>query len=229
MSTVVAKVGTSSLTNRVGVIDVAAIEKLCDEVAQLRVDGHDVVVVSSGAVSAGVAALGLTERPTDLPTLQALAAAGQSRLMRTYDDILATHGLVAAQVLLVPHDFVERRQYLHARQTLVRLLELGAVPIVNENDAIADDEIRFGDNDRLAALVAHLVHADLLVLLTDTPGVLTADPRLDAERIAHRGGHRDRPGVRGADGRRGLVAGERRDGLEGRRRRASPRGRECGQ
>jgi glutamate 5-kinase len=180
MSTVVAKVGTSSLTNRVGVIDVAAIEKLCDEVAQLRVDGHDVVVVSSGAVSAGVAALGLTERPTDLPTLQALAAAGQSRLMRTYDDILATHGLVAAQVLLVPHDFVERRQYLHARQTLVRLLELGAVPIVNENDAIADDEIRFGDNDRLAALVAHLVHADLLVLLTDTPGVLTADPRLDA-------------------------------------------------
>ncbi len=180
MSTIVAKVGTSSLTDDVGVIDTAAIEKLCGEVAQLRVDGHDVVVVSSGAVSAGVAALGLKERPTDTPTLQALAAAGQSRLMRTYDDILATHGLVPAQVLLVPHDFIERRQYLHARQTLTRLLELGAVPIVNENDALADDEIRFGDNDRLAALVAHLVNADLLVLLTDTPGVLTADPRLDA-------------------------------------------------
>ena len=218
MSTVVAKVGTSSLTNRVGVIDVAAIEKLCDEVAQLRVDGHDVVVVSSGAVSAGVAALGLTERPTDLPTLQALAAAGQSRLMRTYDDILATHGLVAAQVLLVPHDFVERRQYLHARQTLVRLLELGGVPVVNENDAIADDEIRFGDNDRLAALVAHLVNADLLVLLTDTPGVLTADPRLDANASLIEE-------VIGIDrafeeqmGGAGSLAGERRDGVEGRRR-----------
>ena len=218
MSTIVAKVGTSSLTDDVGVIDTAAIEKLCGEVAQLRVDGHDVVVVSSGAVSAGVAALGLKERPTDTPTLQALAAAGQSRLMRTYDDILATHGLVPAQVLLVPHDFIDRRQYLHARQTLTRLLELGAVPIVNENDALADDEIRFGDNDRLAALVAHLVNADLLVLLTDTPGVLTADPRLDAnaslieEVVGIDRAFEEQMGGAGSSAR------ERRDGLQGGRR-----------
>ena len=99
--------------------------------------------------------------------------------METYNRSLARHGLVAAQVLLVPHDFVDRRQYLHARQTLVRLMELGCIPIVNENDAIASDEIRYGDNDRIAALVAHNVAADLLVLLTDTPGLYTADPRTD--------------------------------------------------
>jgi glutamate 5-kinase len=121
----------------------------------------------------------LAERPTDTPTLQAIAAAGQSRLMQVYNDILRHYGLVGAQVLLVPHDFVNRRQYLHARQTLTRLLDLGCVPVVNENDALADDEIRFGDNDRIAALVSHLVHADVLVLLTDTPGLYTADPRTD--------------------------------------------------
>src|SRR5205807_9943284 len=101
--------------------------------------------------------------------------------MRVYDDALARHGLVGGQVLLAPLDFVHRAQYLHARGTLTRLLELGVVPVVNENDAVADDEIRFGDNDRLAALVAHLVNADVLVLLTDAPGLLTADPRHDAE------------------------------------------------
>jgi glutamate 5-kinase len=114
-------------------------------------------------------------------TLQAIAAVGQSRLMRVYDEVLAEDGLVGGQVLLAPLDFVHRSQYLHARQTVLRLLELGVVPIVNENDAIADDEIRFGDNDRLAALVAHLVGAGLLVLLTDTPGMFTADPRLHAD------------------------------------------------
>ena len=139
------------------------------------------LVVSSGAVSAGVAALGLTTRPTDMPTLQALAAAGQSRLMEVWNAELGRHGLVAAQVLLGPHDFVDRTQYLHARQTLVRLLELGCVPIINENDAIANDEIRYGDNDRIAALVAHNVGADLLVLLTDLDGLYTADPRVDAD------------------------------------------------
>jgi len=111
--------------------------------------------------------------------LQAVSAVGQSRLMQVYGDALAGHRLVAGQVLLAPLDFMERRQYLQARGTLRRLLELGVVPVINENDAIADDEIRFGDNDRLAALVAHLVHAQLLVLLTDTPGLLSADPRLD--------------------------------------------------
>jgi glutamate 5-kinase len=172
-------VGTSSLTDEAGVIDVGAITRLCAQVAEVRSRGHQVLVVTSGAVSAGVRAFGLGARPTDLPTLQALSAAGQSRLMRVYDDVLGAHGLVAAQVLLVAHDFVNRTQYLHARRTLGRLLELGAVPVVNENDAIADDEFRYGDNDRLAALVAHLVHAELLVLLTDTPGLFTADPRAD--------------------------------------------------
>ncbi len=177
---VVAKIGTSSLTDELGVIDGQVIDALCDQLAALRVAGHEVVLVSSGAVSAGVAALGLRARPTDVTTLQAISAAGQSRLMETYNRSLDRHGLVAAQVLLVPHDFVDRRQYLHARQTLVRLLELGCIPIVNENDAVASDEIRYGDNDRIAALVAHNVAADVLVLLTDTPGLFTADPRIDA-------------------------------------------------
>jgi len=179
MATAVVKVGSSSLTAARGVIDVALVSQFCDQVAALRAEGHLVVVVTSGAVSAGVAALGLPERPTDMPTLQALAAAGQSRLMRVYDDLLSAHGLVGAQVLLVPYDFVNRRQYLHARQTITRLLELGCVPVVNENDAIADDEIRWGDNDRIAALVAQLIGADVVVLLTDTEGVFTADPRTD--------------------------------------------------
>ena len=177
---VVAKIGTSSITDQLGVIDEAIIDSLCDQLAQLRATGHEVLLVSSGAVSAGVAALGLTHRPTDVVTLQAISAAGQSRLMETYNRSLGRHGLVAAQVLLVPHDFVDRRQYLHARRTLVRLLELGCIPIVNENDAIASDEIRYGDNDRIAALLAHTVAADVLVLLTDTPGLYTADPRTDA-------------------------------------------------
>jgi glutamate 5-kinase len=178
---IVAKIGTSSLTDGRGEIRHEAITKLCAEVAALRSAGHRVVVVTSGAIGAGLPALGLggDKRPRDAVTLQALSAVGQSRLMGVYGEALGRHDLVAGQVLLAPLDFVERRQYLQARGTLLRLLELGVVPIVNENDAIADDEIRFGDNDRIAALVAHLVGAELLVLLTDTPGVLSADPRLD--------------------------------------------------
>ncbi len=181
MATVVVKIGTSSVTDDSGVIAAAAIAKLVAEVAALRREQHRVVVVTSGAISAGLPRIGLHEpRPTDLPTLQAVAAIGQPQLMRVYDDAFSVHDIVCGQVLLAPLDFVHRQQYLHARQTLTRLLELGVVPVVNENDAVADDEIRFGDNDRLAALVAHLVDADLLVLLTDTDGVFTADPRLDA-------------------------------------------------
>jgi glutamate 5-kinase len=177
---VVAKIGTSSLTDNVGVIDRVMIASICRQIAQLRRDGHEVVLVTSGAVSAGVSALGLTQRPTDMRTLQALAAAGQSRLMEVYNAEFASHSLVAAQVLLVPHDFVDRSQYLHARDTLERLLELGCIPVVNENDAIANDEIRFGDNDHIAALLSHLLKADILILLTDTDGLYTADPRSDA-------------------------------------------------
>ena len=178
---VVVKIGTSSLTDDLGVIDETAVVKLSGEVAALRAQGNELIVVSSGAVAAGVAALGLDRRPTDMITLQAIAAAGQARLMRSWDHALGGHGLVPAQALLVPQDFIDRRQYLHARRTLTRLLELGAVPIINENDAIASDESRYGDNDRLAALVAHNVAASLLVLLTDIDGLYSADPRVSPD------------------------------------------------
>ncbi len=174
---VVVKIGTSSVTDERGAIADGAITALAAEVAAARVAGHDVVVVSSGAIAAGVAALRLDSRPSDAATLQALAAAGQPRLMRSWDAALGAHGLVPAQALLVPYDFVDRRQYLHARRTLTRLLQLGTVPIINENDAIASDEIRYGDNDRIAALVAHNIGAGVLVLLTDLDGLYTADPR----------------------------------------------------
>lgn len=178
---VVAKIGTSSITDAHGDIDVAAVEKFCAEIAEVRAAGHRVVAVTSGAIAAGLPAVGLggDRRPSDAVTLQAASAIGQSRLMRVYDDAFARHGLVSGQLLLAPLDFGIRQQYLHARGTLLRLLDLGVVPVVNENDAIADDEIRFGDNDRLSALVAHLLRADLLVLLTDAAGLLTADPRVD--------------------------------------------------
>lgn len=180
--TVVVKIGTTSITDDMGTIDQAAVARLCDGVAELRGTGRRVVVVTSGAIAAGLPELGLggDRRPRDAVTLQAVSAVGQGRLIRTYREELGRHGLTAGQVLLAPLDFFVRAQYLHARGTLIRLLELGVVPVVNENDAIADDEIRFGDNDRIAALVAHLVGASTLVLLTDTPGLLTADPRLDA-------------------------------------------------
>ncbi|MEJ7561497.1 MAG: glutamate 5-kinase [Ilumatobacteraceae bacterium] len=187
MTRVVVKIGSSSLTDARGGVVEAAIDKLCDEIAALRVLGHEVVAVSSGAIAAGVSVLGLDERPTDVVTLQALAAAGQPRLLESYRRRLGHHGLVAAQALLDPHDFVDRRQYLHARRTLDRLLQLGCVPVVNENDTIARDELRYGDNDRLAALVAHSLAADVLVLLTDIDGLYTADPAKDpsATRIEH--------------------------------------------
>jgi glutamate 5-kinase len=177
---IVAKVGTSSITDDVGEISGTAVAKFCREVATLRQAGHRVVMVTSGAIAAGLPALGFdATRPRDNVTLQAVSAVGQSRLMRVYDVALAESGLIGGQVLLAPLDFMVRQQYLHARSTLTRLLELGVVPVVNENDAIADDEIRFGDNDRLAALVAHLISADMVVLLTDQPGLLTGDPRFD--------------------------------------------------
>jgi glutamate 5-kinase len=176
---VVVKIGSSSLTDERGEILPAAIEKLCGEVAGLRAGGTQLVIVTSGAIAAGLPIMGLHEpRPTDPAVLQAVSAVGQVHLVSHYNRALDAHGLVGGQVLLAPLDFVNRQQYLHARQTLQVLLRLGVVPVVNENDAIADDEIRYGDNDRLAALVSHLLRADLLVLLTDTAGVLTADPQV---------------------------------------------------
>jgi glutamate 5-kinase len=179
---IVVKVGSSSVTTADGTTDEGAIAKIANEIAELRALGHTLVVVTSGAIAAGWSALQRPgPRPSDPAVLQAVSAVGQHRLMRSWQDGLGVHGLLAGQVLLAPLDFGHRQQYLHARATLAHLIELGVVPVVNENDAVADEEIRFGDNDRLAALVAHLVAADLLVLLTDTPGLFTADPRLVAE------------------------------------------------
>ncbi len=179
---IVVKVGSSSLTTADGRVDDSLIEALCDQIAALVSAGRRIVVVSSGAIASGWAALGEGRRRSNDPAvLQAVSAVGQPMLMRAWVDGLAPHGLVGGQVLLAPLDFVHRQQYLHARQTLEHLLALGVVPIVNENDAVADDEIRFGDNDRLAALVSHLVGAERMVLLTDAPGLFTADPRRVAE------------------------------------------------
>lgn len=176
---VVVKIGTSSVTDDRGELHETALVKVSEEIAVARAAGHRVIVVSSGAIAAGLPVLGLAERPRDVRTLQAVAAVGQPRLMERFGACLARHDLVAGQVLLTPYDFGHRSQYLHARETLARLLDLGVVPVINENDTVADDEIRYGDNDRLAALVAHLVGADLLVMLTDTAGLFTADPRQD--------------------------------------------------
>ncbi len=180
---IVVKVGTSSITDDDGRLDVTAMAKVCAEIAEARAGGHEVVLVSSAAIAAGLPALGLTarQRPRDARTLQAVSAVGQARLMQRYNEIFADLDVVAGQVLLAPRDFMLRHQYLHARSTLDRLLELGVVPIVNENDAVADEEIRYGDNDRIAALVAQLLDARLLVLLTDAAGLFTADPRVDAD------------------------------------------------
>ncbi|MBM3639178.1 MAG: glutamate 5-kinase [Actinobacteria bacterium] len=184
---IVLKIGTSSLTDDKGVLIPSVIASVTDQIADVRASGHEVLLVTSGAVASGVAGLGMAERPTDTLSLQALSAVGQPQLMAAYNGELMRHGLVGAQVLLVPNDFVDRNQYLHAKNTLMRLIELGCVPIINENDAIANDEIRYGDNDHLAALLSHLVSADLLLLLTDTDGLYTADPNADASAtlVAH--------------------------------------------
>jgi glutamate 5-kinase len=184
----VVKVGTSSITDDDGALDRDAIVKVCGEIVEARTAGHRVVLVTSAAIAAGLPALGMTarQRPRDARTLQAVSAVGQARLMQVYNEVLAEvsdagTATVAGQVLLAPLDFMIRQQYLHARSTLGRLLELDVLPVVNENDAVADDEIRFGDNDRMAALVAQLVGAETLVMLTDAAGVFTADPRRDAD------------------------------------------------
>jgi glutamate 5-kinase len=180
---VVLKIGTSSITDSDGLIDSAAVLKAAEEIGSARAAGHEVVLVTSGAISAGLPAMGwgAKDRPKDPRTLQAVSAVGQSRLLHEWTSALGGQGLVGGQILLAPLDFMVRAQYLHARATLERLLELGVVPIVNENDAVADDEIRYGDNDRIAALVAQLLVADMLVLLTDTPGLMDADPNINAD------------------------------------------------
>jgi glutamate 5-kinase len=178
---IVVKVGSSSLTSTdsdgATGIDDASVDALADAVADARDCGDEVVVVSSGAIAAGLAPLGLRRRPRDLATQQAAASAGQGLLVRRWSERLNRRGYPVGQVLLTVDDVTRRGHYRNAYRTFARLLELGAVPVVNENDTVATSEIRFGDNDRLAALVAHLVHADLLVLLSDVEGLYSGDPR----------------------------------------------------
>ena len=172
----VVKIGSSSLTQADGHLDAERIAALAEHIARRRALGHEVLLVSSGAIAAGFPALGLNHRPKDLATQQAAASVGQSMLIAHYSAAFAQHGVTVGQVLLTAAEVGRRSQYRNAQRTLFRLLELGIVPIINENDTVATDEIRFGDNDRLAALVAHLVDADALVLLSDVDGLYDGPP-----------------------------------------------------
>jgi glutamate 5-kinase len=198
---VVVKVGSSSLTSADGRLDVERLRALVDSLAALRADGRDIVLVSSGAIAAGLAPLGFAKRPHDLARQQAAASVGQGLLVHHYTEAFATHGIGVGQVLLTVDDLTRRSHYRNAYSTFAKLIDLGVVPIVNENDTVATHEIRFGDNDRLSALVAHLVHADLLVLLSDVDAVYDRPPSTpDARRIAVVRGAEDITNVRTGGG-----------------------------
>ena len=173
---IVVKVGSSSLTKIGGGLDVARIDALVAQIAQRHGAGHQIVLVSSGAIATGFPMLGLKRRPRDLATQQAAASVGQGMLVAQYSVAFAQHGLTVGQVLVTAEDVIRRSQYRNAQRTFFRLLDLGVVPIVNENDTVATDEIRLGDNDRLAALVAHVVQADALILLSDVDGLFDGPP-----------------------------------------------------
>lgn len=184
--TMVVKVGSSSLTRPSGHLDAAKLEALVASVAANVLSGARIVLVSSGAIAAGFGPLGFAERPRDVATQQAAASVGQGLLMARYETAFARYGIRVGQILITAEDTIRAAQYRNARRTLERLLDLGVVPIVNENDALASNEIRFGDNDRLSALVANIVRADALVLLTDVDALYTAPPgRPDARRIGY--------------------------------------------
>ncbi|PJJ53994.1 glutamate 5-kinase [Mumia flava] len=180
---VVVKVGSSSLSSADGGLQLSSLHSLVDALAAVRERGDEVVLVSSGAIATGLAPLTLPTRPRDLATQQAAASVGQGLLMARYTERFARHDLVVGQVLLTVDDVVRRGHYRNAYRTLARLLDLGVVPVVNENDTVATQEIRFGDNDRLAALVAHLVHADRLVLLSDVDGLYDGNPSRPGARL----------------------------------------------
>ena len=199
----VVKVGSSLLVNDEGHLNRAWLETLADDIADLQQQGHEVLIVSSGAIAIGSTVLGINKRRARLEDLQAAAAAGQVQLVHAYQEALGAHRISAAQVLLTPDDTENRRRFLNARGTLARLLERSVVPIINENDTVATDEIRYGDNDRLAARVAQLVMADALVLLSDVDGFYTADPGKDANA-------KHIPEVRKITGEMQAMAGETR-------------------
>jgi glutamate 5-kinase len=174
---IVIKIGSSSLTGAAGSeLDPQSVEKIVSLACKLKERGSEVILVSSGAIAAGLAPLGLTTRPKDLATQQAAASVGQGLLIARYNEKFSAHGVISSQVLLTTEDIVRRSHYQNAQQTLTKLLSLGVVPIINENDTVGTQEIRFGDNDRLAALVALLIHADLLVLVSDIDALYDAPP-----------------------------------------------------
>ncbi len=207
---IVVKVGSSSLTTASGGLDADRVDALVDVLAKVRSGGErELVLVSSGAIAAGLAPLGLTRRPRDLARQQAAASVGQGLLMARYTASFARYGVRAGQILLTSDDMSRRAHHRNASRTLDKLLAMGAFPVVNENDTVATDEIRFGDNDRLAALVAHLVHADLLVLLSDVDGVYDGDPaRPGTSRISLVRGPEDLAHVEiGSAGKAGVGTG----------------------
>ena len=177
---IVVKVGSSLVTNNGEGLDHAAIAMWAEQMAALLADGHEVLMVSSGAIAEGMQRLGWTKRPQEIHQLQAAAAVGQMGLVQVYESCFARFDLRSAQILLTNADLAHPERNANAKATLETLLRLGVVPIINENDTVVTDEIKFGDNDNLAALVANLIHADLLVILTDQGGLFTADPRRDA-------------------------------------------------
>jgi glutamate 5-kinase len=206
---IVVKVGSSGLTTTEGGLATDRLDALVDVLAQRRAAGTQVVLVSSGAIASGLAPLGLPRRPRDLATQQAAASVGQLAIARAYVEAFGRHGLTVGQVLLTADDVLRRAHYRNAQRTFSRLLSLGTVPVVNENDTVATDEIRFGDNDRLAALVAHLVGADALILLSDVDALYDADPRRGpARKITEVAGQSDVADVRaGTTGASGLGTG----------------------
>jgi len=201
----VVKVGSALLTDDGRSIDQAVIEDLVVQLCELRERGCEVLLVSSGAVAAGLLRLGATNRPSELHELQAAAAAGQSALLRHYEEAFAARGTMVAQILLGHDDVLARDRYLNARAALKALLGHGVVPVINENDTVVTDEIRFGDNDTLAALVANLVDADVLVLLTDQAGLFDADPRAYSQAKLIRHAHADDPALDAVAGSGGVL------------------------
>ena len=176
---IVVKVGTSTLAHASGRLNIRHAEELCKVLSDLKNAEHEVILVSSGAIGMGMGKLSLAKRPTDIPTKQAAAAVGQCELMYTYDKLFSEYDHTVAQLLLTGSDFKNEERHDNFRNTIVRLLELGALPIINENDTVATEEIKVGDNDTLSALVATSVSADLLILLSDIDGLYTADPHKD--------------------------------------------------
>ena len=178
---IVIKVGTSTLTHGTGRLNIRRTEELCKVLSDLKNSGHEVILVSSGAIAMGVGKLSLKEKPTDIPTKQAVAAIGQCELMYFYDKLFDEYHHTVAQILLTNDDFLHEDRHLNFTNTMTRLLELNVLPIINENDTISTSEISVGDNDTLSALVAKSVGADLLVLLSDIDGLYTSDPRKDKD------------------------------------------------